>query len=370
MSVPLFDTADPARAPARRSRRQARRGARRRPLHPRPGGRGASSSEFAAYLGARHAIGVANGTDALTHRAAGARRRARRRGRRAVVHVLRVGRGDPADRRAARVLRRRPETFCVTPETVQAAHHAAHEGGDRRAPVRQRRAGRGDRGARRAGGRGRRAGGRRARGRRAPRRLARHDRDLLVLPLQEPRRLRRRRRRRDERRRARRARADAALPRLARQGDASSSWATTRASTRCRPRCCASRCRTSTRWCDGRRAAAAAYDDVGPGRGRARCRSRPRAARPRGTSTSCATREPDALAAALKAADIGHKAYYRVPTHRQPAMREYAAGGPSCPSTDELARTHLAIPMSPVLDAEQVAEVARAAHAVAAHRMR
>ena len=71
---------------------------------------------------------------------------------------------------------------------------------------------------------------------------------------------------------------------------------------------------------------------VGPRRGLRRCRSRPTAARPPGTSTSCATRRPDDLAAALKAAEIGHKAYYRVPTHRQPAMREYAAGGSICPS--------------------------------------
>ena len=35
-----------------------------------------------------------------------------------------------------------PETYCVTAETVRAALTPAHEGGDRRAPVRQRRAGR------------------------------------------------------------------------------------------------------------------------------------------------------------------------------------------------------------------------------------
>jgi dTDP-3-amino-3,4,6-trideoxy-alpha-D-glucose transaminase len=49
-------------------------------------------------------------------------------------------------------------------------------------------------------------------------------------------------------------------------------------------------------------------------------------------------------------------------------MRDYA-DGPELPVTDELARTHLAIPMSPVLNREQVAEVAEAAHAVAANRM-
>ena len=44
--------------------------------------------------------------------------------------------------------------------------------------------------------------------------------------------------------------------------------------------------------------------------------------------------------------------------------------GLDLPVTEELARTHLAIPMSPVLSPEQVAEVAQAAHAVAANRMR
>jgi dTDP-3-amino-3,4,6-trideoxy-alpha-D-glucose transaminase len=67
----------------------------------------------------------------------------------------------------------------------------------------------------------------------------------------------------------------------------------------------------------------------------------------------------DELAAALKAAGIGNKAYYRVPTHRQPAMRDYAPTG-ALPGTDEAARTHLAIPMSPVLSREQAAEIAAA----------
>ena len=67
----------------------------------------------------------------------------------------------------------------------------------------------------------------------------------------------------------------------------------------------------------------------------------------------------DALAAALKAAGIGHKAYYRVPTHLQPAMRDFAPAG-DLPGTDEAARTHLASPMSPVLSREQAAEVAAA----------
>ncbi len=64
----------------------------------------------------------------------------------------------------------------------------------------------------------------------------------------------------------------------------------------------------------------------------------------------------DELAAALAAADIGQKAYYRLPVHRQPAMLDHAAGV-ELGVTDELARTHLAIPMSPVLTREQAEQV-------------
>ncbi|MGH2947877.1 MAG: DegT/DnrJ/EryC1/StrS family aminotransferase [Solirubrobacteraceae bacterium] len=67
----------------------------------------------------------------------------------------------------------------------------------------------------------------------------------------------------------------------------------------------------------------------------------------------------DELAAALGAAGIGHKAYYRVPAHEQPAMREYAPAA-ALPGTAEAARTHLAIPMSAVLSREQAAEVVAA----------
>jgi len=121
-------------------------------------------------------------------------------------------------------------------------------------------------------------------------------------------------------------------------------------------------------WSDGRRAAAAAYEEAGLGE---------LAELPQPTPGSqpawhlYVVRHPDAdgLAAALRAAEIGHKAYYRVPTHRQPAMHAYADGA-DLPVTDELARTHLAIPMSPVLSREQVEEVVGAAGAVAANRMR
>jgi dTDP-4-amino-4,6-dideoxygalactose transaminase len=67
----------------------------------------------------------------------------------------------------------------------------------------------------------------------------------------------------------------------------------------------------------------------------------------------------DELAAAFKAAGIGQKAYYRVPCHEQPAMRDFPPAVP-LPGTDAVTRTHLAIPMSPVLSSEQAAEVVAA----------
>jgi dTDP-4-amino-4,6-dideoxygalactose transaminase len=66
----------------------------------------------------------------------------------------------------------------------------------------------------------------------------------------------------------------------------------------------------------------------------------------------------DALIAALEAQGIGARGYYRTPVHRQPAMRVYATG--ELPGTDEVARTNLALPMGTELSDEAVAEVVRA----------
>jgi dTDP-4-amino-4,6-dideoxygalactose transaminase len=120
-------------------------------------------------------------------------------------------------------------------------------------------------------------------------------------------------------------------------------------------------------WCDGRRAAAAHYEDAGLGEIVELPRPAPGSS-PAWHLYVVRHPEPDALAAALAEAEIGHKAYYRVPAHRQGAMLGYA-DGVELPVTEELARTHLAIPMSPVLDREQVDEVVAAARAAAANRM-
>jgi dTDP-3-amino-3,4,6-trideoxy-alpha-D-glucose transaminase len=67
----------------------------------------------------------------------------------------------------------------------------------------------------------------------------------------------------------------------------------------------------------------------------------------------------DELSQRLTEAGIGNRAYYRVPVHRQPAMAALGAGL-DLPGTEEAARTHLAIPMSAALGPEQAGEVTAA----------
>ncbi|HYV16954.1 MAG TPA: DegT/DnrJ/EryC1/StrS family aminotransferase [Conexibacter sp.] len=108
-------------------------------------------------------------------------------------------------------------------------------------------------------------------------------------------------------------------------------------------------------WADGRRAAGAHYEAAGLGE---------LVALPAPVD-GCAPAwhlyvirhdEADAIATALAAAGHGQKAYYRTPVHRQPAMAQWGADV-ELPATDAVARTHLAIPISPVLSREQAAEV-------------
>ena len=367
MSVPLFDTSTPLAPLRERLHAKALEvlDAGRYILGPEVS---AFEAEFADYLGAAHSIGVANGTDALT----------------LALRAMGVGPGDEvvvpsftfyASAEAIPPTGARPvfcdvdpETFCVTPETVRAALTprtkaviVVHLFGNV-APVAEIEA----LGVPVLEDAAQAAGASAADGRRAgalgtistfsffpSKNLGAFGDGGAVVTSDDD---------------ARRERADAALPRLARQGDVR-----------------ADRAQLAARRAAGRAAAdhAPAPRPVvrrpprrrrrlrggGARRARRRCRRRSPARRPRGTSTSSATQEPDELAAALKDAGIGHKAYYRVPTHRQPAMRPYADGA-DLPATDEVARTHLAIPMSPVLSREQAAEVVEAARAVAANRMR
>lgn len=63
----------------------------------------------------------------------------------------------------------------------------------------------------------------------------------------------------------------------------------------------------------------------------------------------------DELVAGLKEAGVEARAYYRVPVHRQPAMKEF--GDVDLPGTEEVARTNFAIPMGTGLQADQVTTV-------------
>lgn len=114
-------------------------------------------------------------------------------------------------------------------------------------------------------------------------------------------------------------------------------------------------------WSDGRRAAAAAYAELGLGE---------LVTLPRPTVGSSpawhlyVVRHPEAdrLAAALGEAGIGCRAYYRTPVHQQPAMRTWGQSV-TLPGTAEAARTHLAIPISPVLSREQAEQAVGAVRA-------
>jgi dTDP-3-amino-3,4,6-trideoxy-alpha-D-glucose transaminase len=117
-------------------------------------------------------------------------------------------------------------------------------------------------------------------------------------------------------------------------------------------------------WADGRRAADEAYRSAGLG-DLVLLPAPADGAAPAWHLYVVRSDRAEHLAKGFGAAGIGHKAYYRTPVHRQPAMREFAPDRP-LPATDEAARTHLAVPMSPVLAAAQAREVVAAAQAVLA----
>jgi dTDP-4-amino-4,6-dideoxygalactose transaminase len=108
-------------------------------------------------------------------------------------------------------------------------------------------------------------------------------------------------------------------------------------------------------WADGRRQAGRDYEQSGLGELVALPQPTPGAA-PAWHLFVIAHDEIERVAAALAAAGIGCRAYYRTPVHLQPPMRKWASGV-ELPGTEHAARTHLAIPMSPVLTNEQADEV-------------
>ena len=112
-------------------------------------------------------------------------------------------------------------------------------------------------------------------------------------------------------------------------------------------------------WSDGRRRAAEAYGSAGLGDHVSLPRV-PDGARPAWHLYVVTHPQPDRLLDALSAGDVQARSYYRTPLHRQPAMREFAPDSLRLPVTEELAATNIALPISPVLGAEQAAEVVAA----------
>lgn len=116
-------------------------------------------------------------------------------------------------------------------------------------------------------------------------------------------------------------------------------------------------------WADGRRRAGAHYAEAGLGE-LVKLPVPTAGSEPAWHLYVVSHPEPARLERALTDAGIGHKAYYRTPIHRQTAMRAWGDESLDLPGTEQAARTHLAIPMSPVLTREQADEVVAAARRV------
>jgi dTDP-4-amino-4,6-dideoxygalactose transaminase len=112
-------------------------------------------------------------------------------------------------------------------------------------------------------------------------------------------------------------------------------------------------------WSAGRRAAAEAYAEAGIA-DMVRAPAVPLAAEPAWHLYVVTHPRADELIASLSARGIQARGYYRTPLHRQPAMAPYVGDGPALPVTDELARTNLALPMSPLLGPDEAREVVAA----------
>ena len=116
-------------------------------------------------------------------------------------------------------------------------------------------------------------------------------------------------------------------------------------------------------WCEGRRRAAHGYAEAGieqyvtpP--------AIPAGAEPAWHLYVATHPRADEVIAALHEHGVQARAYYRRPLHVQPPMTPYAPPAGSLPVTDELARTNLALPMSPALGEDGSAEVVAALGAV------
>lgn len=112
-------------------------------------------------------------------------------------------------------------------------------------------------------------------------------------------------------------------------------------------------------WCDGRRAGAQAYLDAGLG-DHVTLPEVPEGAVPAWHLYAVTHPRADELLRGLADAGVEARGYYRVPLHRQPAMASFTGAQPALPITDALAAGNVALPISPVLGAAQAREVVAA----------
>jgi len=112
-------------------------------------------------------------------------------------------------------------------------------------------------------------------------------------------------------------------------------------------------------WNDARRAAACAYEEAG-----IRQYAEPQAVDVQDEAVYhlyvVRADDADALQKRLEAAGIGARGYYRTPVHLQPALAGLGGERIELPGTMEVARTHLALPMGTQLSRAQVEAVVAA----------
>ena len=111
-------------------------------------------------------------------------------------------------------------------------------------------------------------------------------------------------------------------------------------------------------WSDGRRAAAALYEASELGQ-LVQLPAATAGSRPAWHLYVVRSARAEVLARALGEAGVGCRSYYRTPVHRQPAMQQFG-DGVELPGTEAAASSNLAVPIGPTMAAEQVEEVVSA----------
>ncbi|HEX8074160.1 MAG TPA: DegT/DnrJ/EryC1/StrS family aminotransferase [Thermoleophilaceae bacterium] len=114
-------------------------------------------------------------------------------------------------------------------------------------------------------------------------------------------------------------------------------------------------------WTRARRAAAAAYEERGLGHVPGIRLPRPAPGAGHAYHLYVARHDrAEELIAALGDNDVQARGYYRVPVHRQPSMARFGGESLELPVTDEIARTNVALPMGTDLPDEDVGRVVEA----------